>query len=185
LAAAAFMAEPFAYGMYGDSALARFSGMAHGFAEWPSAADPMMLGVELGGHLLGVAVATLPGHCGFCDSVTVADGPPSNEGQRIEREFRALCREAHLGSHLPPHAHVEILATEPALHGSGIGRVLMMAMLDRLRDADVEHVVLDCLTTRAAFYGHFGFTPVQEFADPGGPRLRALLMQADLSQSPI
>ena len=40
--------------------------------------------------------------------------------------------------------------------------------------------MLECLTTRAAFYEHCGFVPVDEFADPGGPDLRALLMRADL-----
>jgi ribosomal protein S18 acetylase RimI-like enzyme len=75
------------------------------------------------------------------------------------------------------------VATDPALHGTGVGRLLMSALADRLRSREVECVVLECLTSRAAFYEHCGFQRVHEFADPGGPGLRAVLMQADLRSS--
>ena len=59
----------------------------------------------------------------------------------------------------------------------------MTALTDHLRSEGVDHVVLECLTSRAAFYHRCGFHVLDEFADPAGPDLRSVLMQADLRRS--
>jgi hypothetical protein len=56
----------------------------------------------------------------------------------------------------------------------------MTALIDGLRARRVESVVLECLTSREAFYEHFGFRRLDEFDDPGGPGLRAVLMKTDV-----
>jgi hypothetical protein len=71
------------------------------------------------------------------------------------------------------------VATEPTLHGSGIGRTLMTA-LDGLRAKHVDSVVLECLTSREACYQHFGFRRLDELDDPGRPGLRAVLVKTDI-----
>ena len=184
LVATAFAGEPFARGMFGDSPLARFAGLASDYATWPSAPNPMLIGAETEGHLVGVALATLPGECKLCDAFDQSKPTVVTEAERIEREFQLACRRSHLTNELPPHAHITTVATEPMLHGSGVGRLLMSALADRLRSNEVECVVLECITSRAAFYEHCGFRRVDEFADPGGPDLRAVLMQADLRSGP-
>src|SRR5207342_1221553 len=109
---------------------------------------------EAGGHLVGIALATLPGQCELCEAFDQSKPGPTMEtdAERIEREFQSACRRSHLTTELPPHAHITTVATEPALHGSGIGRALMDALAEALRSRDVEWVVLECLTSRALFY---------------------------------
>jgi ribosomal protein S18 acetylase RimI-like enzyme len=184
IVATAFEGEAFASGMYGDSPLARFAGLANDYATWPSpSSHPILIGAEAAGHLVGVALATLPGECGLCDSFDHTSTTFVTEAERINREFLVVSRHAHITNELPPHAHITTVATDPTLHGTGIGRLLVSTVLDDLRSRAVETVVLECLTTRSAFYEHCGFVPVYEFADPGGPDLRALLMRADLPAS--
>lgn len=180
LVASAFAQEPFARGMFGDSAVARFIGMAHEYEEWPSASNPVVIGATAGGHLLGVAVATLPGECGLCDTPSLSLDGRGGEGHRIEYEYQLACQRAHVVNEIAPHARIGPVATEPSLHGNGIGRVLMAAVIDQLRQRRVECVVLECLTTRAGFYEHLGFRSIDEFDDPGGPGLRSVLMQLDI-----
>ena len=167
--------------MFGNSAVARFAGMARSYETWPHAPNPLVVGAKAGGHLVGVVLATLPGECGLCDASSLCDDHDGEAG-RIEYEFQVACQRAHRVSKLPSHARIETVATEATLHGSGIGRALMAAAIDGLRQRQVECVVLECLTTRAGFYEHFGFRSVNEFDDPGGPGLRAVLMRARIER---
>jgi len=183
LVATAFAGEPFARGMFGESALARFAGLASDYAEWPSAPNPVLIGAEAAGHLVGIALATLPGECALCDGFDQSKTTVDTEAERIEHEFQLACRHSHVTNKLPPHAHIGPVATDPTLHGTGVGRLLMSALADRLRAKEVECVVLECSTSRAAFYEHCGFKRVHEFDDPGGPGLRAVLMRAGLRNS--
>jgi GNAT superfamily N-acetyltransferase len=178
LVASAFAREPFAFGMFGDSALARFAGMVHHYETWPDAPNPLVLGASTGGHLVGVAFATLPGECGLCDAQLPALDADVDNADRIEYEFQLASQRAHGANDLGRHARIETVVTEPTLHGFGIGRVLMAAMIDDLRARKVECVVLECLTTRTEFYEHFGFRSVDEFDDPSGPGLRMVLMKS-------
>ena len=167
LVATAFVGEPF----------------VSDYAAWPSAPNPVLIGAETAGHLVGVALATLPGECALCDGFDQSKTTVDTEAERIEHEFQLACRHSHLTNKLPPHAHIGPVATDPTLHGTGVGRLLMSALADRLRAKEVECVVLECSTSRAAFYEHCGFKRVHEFDDPGGPGLRAVLMRAGLRNS--
>lgn len=180
LIATAFAGEPFVRSMFGESALDRFTGLAMDYAAWPTAPNAIVFGAQAAGHLVGVAAATLPGECALCDAFDESPATVATDAERIERDFQLACRQSHLSSRLPPHAHIPTVATEPTLHGSGVGRLLMRALADHLRSQGVEDVVLECLTTRAGFYHRCGFQIVDAFADPGGPDLRSVLMHADL-----
>lgn len=183
IVATAFGGEPFARGMYGESPLARFAGLADDYATWPSSPHPILIGAEAAGHLVGVALATLPGECGLCDAFDQTKKTIVIEAERINEEFLLVSRRSHLTNELPPHAHITTVATDPTLHGTGVGRLLMNDLIDCLRSRAVETVVLECLTSRAVFYEHCGFVRMDEFADPGGPDLRAVLMRTDLRRS--
>ena len=178
LVASAFAMEPFAFGMFGDSAIVRFAGMAHHYEAWPSASNPVVIGATAGGHLVGVVLATLPGECGLCDAPLPSFDGDGAVADRIDYEFHVAARRAHGANDLGPHARVETVVTEPTLHGSGIGRVLVGSAIEHLRLLKVESVVLECLTTRARFYEHLGFRCVDEFDDPSGPGLRFVLMSS-------
>lgn len=180
LVVTAFADEPFVHGMFGDAATARFAGLAADYAAWPTATGAIVLGAEAAGHLVGVATATLPGACRLCDVFDRSTPSIDSDAARLDHEFQLACRQAHLTNRLPAHAHIATVATEPLLHGSGIGRELMSGMADQLRSAGAAHVVLECLTSRAAFYGRCGFRVLEEFADPTGPELRVVLMRSDL-----
>jgi ribosomal protein S18 acetylase RimI-like enzyme len=184
IVATAFADEPFVHAMYGEAALDRFIGLADEYSTWPSSAHAITIGVEAAGHLVAVAVATPPGQCGLCDTFVATERIPATEGERILDEFLAVCRHVHVGNVLPPHAHITTVATDPMLHGSGVGRLLMEALVEHLRTAAIETAVLECLESRAAFYEHCGFVLIDEFDDPGGPDLRGLLMRRDLLPAP-
>ena len=174
--ATAFAGEAFAVGMFGESSIDRLVGMIGEYATWPWAANPMVIGAQAADLLIGVGLATAPGECHLCDDFdesAVVDAPAA----RIEREFQLACRQAHLGTGLPPHGHISAVASDPFIHGSGVGRRIVGALIDRIWMTDAECAVLECLTTRAAFYEHVGFRRVVEFDDPGGPELRAVLMR--------
>ena len=177
LIATAFGGEPFAVGMFGPSPLDRFVGMAEQYEAWPWGSNPIAVGAEVDGSIVGVATASLSGACHLCDEFDVTDDPSATTAQRIEREFQLACRDAHLGALLPPHAHISTVATEPFVSGSGVGRRVVGALVERLWSVGAPCAVLECLTTRERFYANLGFERVVEFDDPGGPGLRSVLMR--------
>ncbi len=181
LVATAFAGEPFAYGMFGESAVGRFVGMANEYADWPNSPNPVTVAAMSETTLVGVALATRAGACHLCDDFDSSGEVGTTDAARIEHEFQLACRQAHLASGLPPHAHVQTVATEAFLRGSGLGRDLMVELLERLCRLGERCVVLECLTTRERFYERCGFGTIAEFADPGGPTLRSLLMRIDLA----
>ena len=66
-----------------------------------------------------------------------------------------------------PHYYLEFLGVHPAAQGSGLGRALIEPMLEL---ADREGVGL-CLENskekNLAFYGRYGFQPLEELQLPG------------------
>lgn len=177
--AAAFAGEPFAFGMFGASPLARFAGMAEVYSSWPSATNGVVVGAEVGGSLVGVALATLPGECVLCDQFAASAEPGTSTAQRVEYELQLRCRDAHLSQALPPHAHITAVASEPFLNGVGVGRRVVTGLVERLWSFGVSCAVLECLTTREQFYERCGLRRVADFPDPGGPDLRSVLMRID------
>jgi ribosomal protein S18 acetylase RimI-like enzyme len=176
--ATAFAGEPFAVGMFGDSPLARFVGMHEQYRSWPWDPSPVAVVARAGREVVGVAQGTRPGHCHLCDTYDESVRHPESRADRIEHEFQLECRRAHLRADLPAHGHISVVATEPFIHGSGAGRLLVAALLDRLRSAGARCVVLECLSSRQAFYGACGFGRLDDFDDPGAPGLRSVLMSA-------
>jgi predicted GNAT family N-acyltransferase len=67
-------------------------------------------------------------------------------------------------------AKVQRVAVMPAHRGTGLGRQIMLAVLDHARDAGVRQVVLDSQTHAVAFYERLGFIAHgPEFDDAGIP----------------
>jgi hypothetical protein len=179
LLAVGFADEPFAFGMFGESPLARLVGMADQYAEWPWDAESIVVGAVVGSNVLGVALATRPGACDLCEqfSLVLSDAP--SRAERVDHEFQLICRAWHLNSALPRHAHIRAVVTEPYLHGTGIGRVVMSGLLARLWSSNTSCAVLECVTAREQFYSQCGLHRIAEFDDPGGPGLRSALMRVD------
>jgi GNAT superfamily N-acetyltransferase len=183
LIASAFAGEPFAAGMFGEPRPARFLGMMQEYASWPFTSPSVVVAVHADGSLLGVTSSTPPGECHLCAGFEQPDDVGLTTAARMEYEFQSRCRLAHLESGLPPHAHISTVATEPFVQGSGVGRQLVAATLDRLRVLGSECVVLECLTSRVPFYERCGFRQVVLFPDPGGPDLWSVLMRIDLTDA--
>jgi len=179
IVAAAFAAEPFAFGMFGESALDRLVGTSLQYASWPQPPELLVLVAERDGVVLAVAAANAPGQCWLCTDFDPASAPGDGAGEVIDHEFHRRCRDAHLGNGLPTHARITTVATDPFLTGAGIGGRLVRELVAQVFADGATCVVLECLTTREAFYERCGFHRVVEFADPGGPGLRALLMRVD------
>ena len=177
--ATAYADQPFAYTMFGVLAIDRFVGMIGEYESWPGAADPVVVAVELaGGPVVGVGQATMPGYCHLCDEPT-ADPDGNITTHPVEIEFQAACARAHRSQHLLPHARLSGIAVDPFLRGSGVGPLVVTGLLERLAAAGAGTVVLECLTARERFYERFGFGRLTDFADPGAPGLRSVLMRLD------
>jgi GNAT superfamily N-acetyltransferase len=180
LVATAFAGEPFATGMFGGSAIDRLSGMIDQYQTWPWAPNGITIAAAADGAVVGVAVATRPGQCALCDEFDdAAPDAGATHADQVEHEFQIACRAAHIAADLPPHAHITTVAIDPFLHGCGVGALLVDELLGRVWSVGARCAVLECLTTREAFYVRFGFRRVVEFADPGGPDLRSVLMFID------
>ena len=177
--ATAFAGEAFAFGMFSESPVDRLVGMTGEYGSWPWAPNPIVIGAEAAGLLVAVGMVTAPGECHLCDDFDETTGPGATRAARIEHEFQLACRRAHLDSALPRHGHISVVATDPFIQRAGVGRLVVGALLDRLWKTDAECAVLECVTSRATFYEHFGFRRVVEFDDPGGPDLRTVLMRVD------
>ena len=179
LVATAFAGEPFAVGMFGESPLDRFAGMTREYSTWPWQSNPVAIAADVGGALVGVAVATLPGACHLCDGFDETEHPQSTRAEQIEYQFQLASRNAHQSQHLPPHAHIATVVTDLFLRGCGVGERVVHELTERLWAAGVVCAVLECLTTRERFYERAGFRRIADFADPGGPTLRSVLMRVD------
>ncbi len=179
LLAVGFADEPFAFGMFGESPIARLVGMADQYAEWPWDSESIVVGAVVDGNVLGAALATLPGACDLCEqfSLVLSDNP--SQAESVDYEFQLICRAWHLNIALPPHAHIRAVVTEPYLHGTGIGRMVMRGLLAGLWSAGTRCAVLECVTARERFYSRCGLRRIAEFDDPGGPSLRSVLMRVD------
>lgn len=182
MVATAFAGEPFAVGMFGTSPVDRLVGMVDEYEHWPESPDALVLVGSAGPSLVAVILATLPGKCRLCDEWQPAHEVVSHtqpKADAVENAFQARCRLAHLSSSLPTHAHIQTVVTEPFLAGAGIGHRMVRELLERLYSEGARSVVLECLTTRQAFYERCGFRATAEFMDPGGDDLPAVMMQID------
>lgn len=178
IVAAAFSGEAFTVGMYGPHRSERYRRLLDDYRSFPSSSYEVAVASV---DDTAVAVATLqrPGACALCTTAAPELDADADKGAQIDHEFELRCRAAHASAHLPPdHARIPTVATEPFLAGEGLGRLVVASVLDRAWELGAPCVALECLRSRAAFYGHLGFDEVIEFDDPGGPGLRSLLMVA-------
>ena len=71
-------------------------------------------------------------------------------------------------------AEVRTLAVDPAARGTGVGHVLLDALLDRARDLGVRRVF--CLTFEVEFFTAHGFHPIE--GDPVEPAVYEELLRS-------
>jgi predicted N-acetyltransferase YhbS len=70
------------------------------------------------------------------------------------------------------------------VHGSGVGRHLVRELIDRIWTTGVDCAVLECLTSREAFYARSGFRRVVGIGASDSPGLRSVLMRIDSVTKP-
>lgn len=167
----AFVDEPFNVEMYGSDPLTRWAGSWALYQGIRRNEYAIALAACLGQAIVGVLVGSLPGHCHVCDVVALTP-PPSKSLDAIDWQFHQNIAAVH--APLGPHAWVSKVTVEPALHGLGIGQVLLKDAYESFRVAAPTTLLLECQPHRQGFYVSAGFEPVTTFPDPAGPD--ALLM---------
>lgn len=96
-------------------------------------------------------------------------------GRRLQLALRYLMRVEHLHPRRPEHWYLEILGTDPARQGQGLGSALLRPIL-ALCDRDQIGAYLESSSERnRAFYERHGFSVVETFDMPGGgPTIRRM-----------
>ena len=174
LSARAFFDEPFVHEIYGSDPLTRFAGIHALYASATPHPDDFVVGAFAGSAVVGLVRCSPSGRCHVCEHGGRGERPPGDvEG--LDWEFEGNVRRAHADQ--GDHAWVSRVAVEPALHGLGIGRRVMVAALAELDAAGAPAVLLECQDHRVAFYEACGFEDVGTFPDPAGPD--AHLMRTD------
>lgn len=96
-------------------------------------------------------------------------------GRRLPVALRYLLRVEHLHPRRPPHWYLEVLGTEPARQGRGLGSSLLRPILT-LCDRDGLGAYLESSSERnRVLYERHGFRVVERFNMPGGgPEIRRM-----------
>jgi ribosomal protein S18 acetylase RimI-like enzyme len=96
-------------------------------------------------------------------------------GRRLPLALRYLMRVEHRHPKSPPHWYLEVLGTEPARQGRGLGSLLLRPML-ALCDRDGLGAYLESSSERnRLLYERHGFRVVERFNMPGGgPEIRRM-----------
>ena len=96
-------------------------------------------------------------------------------GRRLPLALRYLLRVERLHPAKPPHWYLEIIGTEPAQQGRGLGSALLRPVL-ALCDRDGVGAYLEASSERSrALYERHGFRVVERFNMPGGgPEIRRM-----------
>jgi ribosomal protein S18 acetylase RimI-like enzyme len=96
-------------------------------------------------------------------------------GRRLPLGLRYLLRVEHRHPRSPEHWYLEVLGTEPARQGQGLGSALLRPML-ALCDRDGLGAYLESSSERnRALYERHGFGVVETFDMPGGgPDIRRM-----------
>ena len=175
VASRAFFDEEFIVGMLGREPFERFLGVRHFYLAEPWDDDAVHLGAFLGPTLVGLVRASPYGRCFVCRHVS-EDAPPEDPILAKDWVFEVGVLRAH--APYAGHAWISRVAVEPALHGTGLGRLLVDAALDRLESDGPGTVLLECLAEREGFYTSRGFTRASALADPHADL--SWLMRAEL-----
>jgi ribosomal protein S18 acetylase RimI-like enzyme len=166
LAHRAFMDEPFTIAMFGEQVVDRWGGSWGLYSSLGSATATLAFGARLDEVLVGVVLGSSPGNCSMCH-VYAHEIRPEDPHLAIDWQFHQNIAEVHRS--LDEHAWIDKLAVEPALHGRGIGRRLLAAVIEALNGGEPTELVLECAPDRVRFYSGAGFEQVSTFADPAGP----------------
>ena len=88
----------------------------------------------------------------------------AEHAERMEGEMAAF---AAVADEYPAHLHIDIM---PGYAGKGSGRMLIEALLDKMRADGVKGIAFGVAPTNAnaiGFYTHMGFTRLEEEGEPG------------------
>lgn len=88
---------------------------------------------------------------------------------------------------LAPDADVQTVAVAESARGTGLGRRLLHALLDRARAEGARRVLLEVAADNAAargLYHSMGFDEIARRRDYYGPGADALVMRTDLASAP-
>ena len=163
LATRAFMGEAFMFGMAGDDPLDRFLAAHQIYSSEPWDDTAIMLGAYLDDLLIGIVRGSAVGKCTLCHTIDPLD-PPSDEARRKDWEFWVGVRDVH--ARYGEHGWISRMAVEPQAQGSGIGGLLIEAIMDELGRHDEGPVYLEALQERSGFYLRHGFTSIDEVPEP-------------------
>jgi len=163
VAARSFFDEEFIVGMLGTEPFQRFVSVQHFYAAEPWDEDAVHLGAFLGPTMVGLIRVSPYSQCFVCRHVS-PDAPPEDPILAKDWVFEVEVLKAH--QTYADHAWISRVAVEPALHGTGIGKQLIDAALDRLSSCGPGTVLLECLSSRAGFYVARGFRRVGDVVDP-------------------
>ena len=166
LAHRAFVDEPFSIEMFGEQILDRWGGSWGLYSSLGSATSTLAFGARVDEVLVGVVLGSAPGQCSMCQEYA-HEARPEDPQLAVDWQFHQNIAEVH-GS-LDEHAWIDKVAVEPALHGLGIGRRLLVAVTEALTGGEPTELVLECAPDRVSFYRGVGFEQVSTFADPAGP----------------
>ena len=162
----AFVDEPFTVEMYGQEVPGRWAGSWALYSPMLRASYSLAIGAYAGDVLVGALVGSRPGHCHLCQ-VLALESRPEDPLDAIEWQFHQNIAEVHRT--LSAHAWVDKVATEQALRGHGIGRLLLDSAADALKADAPTELVLECAPDRTSFYTGHHFEQVATFVDPAGP----------------
>ena len=123
------------------------------------------------------ALWAAPGRWSVPMGTVLREAPPMLRvfGRRLPLALRYLMRVERLHPTKPPHWYLEIIGTEPAQQGRGLGSALMRPVL-ALCDRDWLGAYLEASSERSrALYERHGFRVVERFNMPGGgPEIRRM-----------
>ena len=162
----AFVDEPFTVEMYGPDLPGRWAGSWALYSSMGRASYSLAIGAYAGDVLVGALVGSRPGHCHLCQ-VLARESRPEDPLDAIDWQFHQNIAEVHRP--LAAHAWIEKVATERALRGHRIGRLLLDAAADALKGDAPADLVLECAPDRTTFYTGLQFEQVATFTDPAGP----------------
>jgi len=163
LATRSFMGEAFMFGMAGDDPLDRYLASHQIYSSEPWDDTALMLGAYLDDLLVGIVRGSAVGKCTLCRTIDPLS-PPEDEARRKDWEFWVGVRDVH--ARHDEHGWISRMAVEPQAQGSGIGSLLIEAIMDELGKHDAGPVYLEALKERSGFYLKHGFAAIDEVPEP-------------------
>ena len=123
------------------------------------------------------ALWAAPGHWAVPIGTVLREAGPMLRvfGSRLPLAFRYLLRAEHLHPRRPPHWYLEVLGTEPARQGQGLGSALLRPILALCDRAGVGAYLESSSERNRVLYERHGFRVVERFNMPGGgPEIRRM-----------